>query len=529
MCRLVRLLGLLVVAFACLPVSGAAAATYTVSTAADSGLGSLRAAIEASNDPAVTDTISIGATGTIELDEKLPAILDDVTITGPGTGSLTIERTATTPFRVLEFVNADATVSDLTIAGGKDYAGAGILNSNGSLTLIRVAVTGNEAFLETGGSAFAGGAGILSTGPLTLREAVLSGNTAEARGGEHTVAAGGGVEATGPVTIERSTISGNSAQAYGEEQLESVAEGGGLLLTGGPLTIEESTISGNSVHAAEGPAATVARGGGLMADEDISLTGSTIALNSLEAEDSAGFRFAGGANIHAGSSVVVRNTIVADPLGGADNCGSGFVPGSTNFTSGGFNLDEDGSCGFEQGSDLVGVVAGLDPVLKDNGGATPTHALLAGSVAIDRGNSFGSGVDQRGLPRPSDFPAIGNKEGGDGADIGAFEVQAPAASGGAPVLVSEEPADRTPPNTRIVSGPARVTFKREAKFRFASTEGQSSFQCKLDRKRWRGCRNPFKRAVKPGKHLFKVRAIDRFGNVDPTPARFGWRVKPLGR
>jgi len=33
--------------------------------------------------------------------------------------------------------------------------------------------------------------------------------------------------------------------------------------------------------------------------------------------------------------------------------------------------------------------------------------------------------------------------------------------------------------------------------------------------------------VKPGRHVFKVRAIDRFCNIDPAPARFGWRVKPL--
>jgi len=87
--------------------------------------------------------------------------------------------------------------------------------------------------------------------------------------------------------------------------------------------------------------------------------------------------------------------------------------------------------------------------------------------------------------------------------------------------------DRTPPQTRIVSGPPRVTFKTKAKFRFASSEGESHFQCRLDKKKWHRCANPFQPSVKPGKHLFKVRAIDRFGNVDPTPARFGWRVKPI--
>ena len=72
--RLVRLLGLLVLCTGCLPVPGAAAASLTVSTTADSGPGSLRAAILASNDPAVTDTIQISATGVIELVTALPPI-----------------------------------------------------------------------------------------------------------------------------------------------------------------------------------------------------------------------------------------------------------------------------------------------------------------------------------------------------------------------------------------------------------------------------------------------------------------------
>jgi hypothetical protein len=49
--------------------------------------------------------------------------------------------------------------------------------------------------------------------------------------------------------------------------------------------------------------------------------------------------------------------------------------------------------------------------------------LLEGSPAIDKGNSFEESTDQRGLPRPSDFVGIPNASGGDGSDIGAFELQ----------------------------------------------------------------------------------------------------------
>jgi hypothetical protein len=50
-------------------------------------------------------------------------------------------------------------------------------------------------------------------------------------------------------------------------------------------------------------------------------------------------------------------------------------------------------------------------------------ALLPGSPAIDTGKNFGIATDQRGRVRPFDFPEIANVSGGDGSDIGAFELQ----------------------------------------------------------------------------------------------------------
>jgi len=66
--------------------------------------------------------------------------------------------------------------------------------------------------------------------------------------------------------------------------------------------------------------------------------------------------------------------------------------------------------------------------LQNNSGFTETHALLPGSPAIDKGSSFGASTDQRGRPRPVDDPALPNADGGDGADIGAFEVQGTCAA-----------------------------------------------------------------------------------------------------
>ena len=67
--------------------------------------------------------------------------------------------------------------------------------------------------------------------------------------------------------------------------------------------------------------------------------------------------------------------------------------------------------------------------LADNGGPTRTHALLAGSAAVNAGTSTGApATDQRGVTRPQ----------GAGVDIGAFEqggatpvpVPGPSGSGG---------------------------------------------------------------------------------------------------
>lgn len=515
---------LLLLCVGCLPAS-AAADPYPVTNTNDSGEGSLRAAIVAANTHPGEDTIPIQTTGTINLQSALQIIFDPVSIAGPGADLLEVHRADSAAFPVFAFsATGSSALSGLTVSNGKALfdRGGGIRNSEGNLTLTGVVVKDSEAVGGGGGNVFVEGGGIFSEGTLTLRETVVAGNAARASGATSLTAAfGGGVAALGNLTVEASTISGNVAEASGDGSV-ATAQGGGVL-AGTQATVTRSTFSGNAVVANGAASQVRAQGGGIQTYE-ATLTTSTLARNSAT---SAGLAL--GANLLSALSTTVRGTLVAEPLDGADSC-SGGAPGSEDFLSGGFNLDEDGSCEFGESSDLVGA-SGLDPVLRDNGGPTPTHALLPGSIAIDRGNSFGSGIDQRGLPRPSDFAEIGNTEGGDGADIGAFELQVPPAAaaggGGGPVLVSQKLTDRTPPQTRIVSGPPRVTFKTQAKFRFASTEGQSHFQCKLDKKKWRACANPFKRSVKPARHLFKVRAIDRFGNVDPTPAQFGWRVKPL--
>jgi hypothetical protein len=513
---------LLATAALLLPSAGAAAEQFPVTETADSGEGSLRAAIEAANANAGPDSIPISATGTIDLESVLPVISDDVEISGPGQAALTVRRDAPADFRIFESGPVALTLSGMTVANGRSNEGAGILGQ-GPLMLTEVTVTGNEAVASGGVEANALGGGILSFGALTMRQTTVGGNTVMAsEGALRSSARAGGVAAFGGSLIDRSTVSGNTAEADGAGVSEFVvAEGAGLVLGGGRFNrVQRSTVSGNSATGSGGTAGTAAFGGGLEATNLI-VTSSTITGNL--ADPAAG----GAANLEVAEETLVRNTIVSDPLGGAPSCNQALL-------SEGFNIDDGSSCGFTESTDRSGTDPGLDPDLAANGGPTLTHALLPGSVAIDAGSAFGANTDQRGMPRPSDFATIANPAGGDGSDVGAFEVQATAQSQAPEVqatVQSQAPtADTTPPETRIDREPPRQTRKRLARISFSSTEPGSRFECKLDARPFKACETPLRWKVRRGaRHVFRVRAIDLAGNVDQTPAKCAWRVKRLNR
>lgn len=89
--------------------------------------------------------------------------------------------------------------------------------------------------------------------------------------------------------------------------------------------------------------------------------------------------------------------------------------------------------------------------------------------------------------------------------------------------------DRTPPATRMRHHPAALLFasgsRRRVSFAFAASEPGASFHCKLDGQPWRICRSPRAYLVPPGRHVFRVFAIDLAGNRDRSPATFGFRVR----
>lgn len=92
------------------------------------------------------------------------------------------------------------------------------------------------------------------------------------------------------------------------------------------------------------------------------------------------------------------------------------------------------------------------------------------------------------------------------------------------------------PNTKIVK--ARITPGRyRARFKLKASGGESPyrFKCKLSRQskklgRWRACSSPVAyRHLKPGRHLFSVRAIDSKGVADPSPAKRSFRIPARSR
>jgi hypothetical protein len=77
--------------------------------------------------------------------------------------------------------------------------------------------------------------------------------------------------------------------------------------------------------------------------------------------------------------------------------------------------------------------------------------------------------------------------------------------------------DTTPPKTRLRKSKINGA-KRKATFFFASGEDGSKFLCKLDKRKFKPCTSPktYKK-LRRGKHVFRVKARDRAGNVDRTP------------
>ncbi|HEY6000823.1 MAG TPA: choice-of-anchor Q domain-containing protein [bacterium] len=218
---------------------------------------------------------------------------------------------------------------------------------------------------------------------------------------------GGGIAWLEPyhkLVVARSTISGNAA-----------SRGGGVCAQF--FEMENATVSGN---------AATGDGGGIFVreyDEWNHVRNCTITGNTADSDGDGSGDGGGIFNQHPDTyyDTHLTNTILAgnvDRGGQAPDC-AGYL-GSSQF-----NLVGDAAgCGFDALEwDVVGspespIDPGLAP-LADNGGPTATHALLAGSPAVDGGHPYiFPATDQRGVARPQD----GDLDGTAHSDIGAFEL-----------------------------------------------------------------------------------------------------------
>jgi hypothetical protein len=107
--------------------------------------------------------------------------------------------------------------------------------------------------------------------------------------------------------------------------------------------------------------------------------------------------------------MTLTNSVV-EGNGGAFACAT-EGGGAATITSAGGNIADDASCNLVTPSDQPSTDPLLGP-LADNGGPTLTHALLAGSPAIDAAvDAACPPRDQRGVLRPA----------GAGCDVGSVE------------------------------------------------------------------------------------------------------------
>ena len=152
----------------------------------------------------------------------------------------------------------------------------------------------------------------------------------------------------------------------------------------------------------------------------------------------------------------------------------------------------------------------LGEVTADGSGNwSVTYAALPGSALVTATQTVDGGTSELADPVATPADPVPPTPGGDNNGGGKGSAK-----------------DKTPPDTKIVKGPPKKTKKTTVKFKFSSTEAGSTFQCKLDKKPFKKCSSPKKyKKLKPGKHVFKVRATDKAGNVG-KPAKRKFTVLP---
>ena len=155
----------------------------------------------------------------------------------------------------------------------------------------------------------------------------------------------------------------------------------------------------------------------------------------------------------------------------------------------------------------------------------PLHTSFTGGLAVDADHVYWT-----------NFTTIGRANlDGTGVDqsfIGSLDVLEDSLYDAEGVAVDDlpRPPETTPPDTaapqtKITKGAANKTDKTKIKFKFTSSEPDSTFECGLASRKFKPCTSP--KTIKnldQGKHKFRVRAIDAAGNVDSSAAKDKFKV-----
>ena len=162
----------------------------------------------------------------------------------------------------------------------------------------------------------------------------------------------------------------------------------------------------------------------------------------------------------------------------------------------------------------------LDPA--NQGVSVDIHVYVGGyGVNIGPANTYRPDVpanspyagDHHGFDKVVDIPLVGDY---------AWEVYAIDPSGPNNVLLESGrvtlAADTTAPETTITSAPSVATPTDVINVSFSASEPASTFQCHWDSAAWEACQSPTTTSLPPGEHTVQVRATDKAGNTDPTPA-----------
>ncbi len=441
----------------------ARATTITVTSNLDSatgdGLCSLREAVIAANTDTAVDACPAGSgSDTITLPpgvypltiagrgEQLAATGDldiDTGLTLVGAGSETTLIDGSGLDRVLELhAGAVVQVNGVAITNGDADVedGGGIYVNGGQLNLTHSVIRDNNG-------RYGGGLRVENDGSATVIDSRLTNNTGLTGGGMYV----GSYTGSTTVVVINSLIDANAASG----SLTGSHGGGARSASNGDITFVNTTISGNS--------ATLS-GGGIFADHVVHLHNATVTANTADS-DGDGTGNGGGVTISAGVPVgfgTARNSLIAANTD-ASPTGAQYANCAGTLTGEGYIL-----LGNITGCTLAGVTTGnvlgatpfLGP-LQDNGGPTPTHALLAFSGAIDAGDPAGCldqallplARDQRGYVRPVD----GGTTRGVRCDIGAFEYGSHAAPTPTATTTSSQTPTPSPTATVAVGTTATLT------------------------------------------------------------------------